>query len=148
MRVRSPTLASLIIFLRFAEGILEMATAPQILVLDDERQTADMLAEVLALRFAGAQVRAAYTGEDAVFLGTESRPDVAILDLEMGGLDGEGAARALRLAHPGRRLVLIALSGNILRLAELRTQGTFDHLLSKPVDLAVLFELVSQNVAQ
>lgn len=124
-----------------------MATVLEILVLDDERDSADMLAEILALQFEGARVRTAYTGEDAVLFGTESRPNVAVLDLEMGGLDGEGAARALRLAHPGPGLLLIALSGNLLRLAELRTKGTFDHLLSKPVDLAALFDLVSRNVA-
>jgi CheY-like chemotaxis protein len=106
-----------------------------------------MLAEILTLQFDDAHVRAAYTGEDAVAFGTECRPAVAILDLEMGGLDGEGAARALRSIHPGPALLLIALSGNVLRLAELRTTGTFDHLLSKPVDLATLFELVNRKVS-
>jgi len=101
----------------------------------DERQSADMLAEVLALRFEGSRVRAAYTGADAVAFGLECCPSIAILDLEMGGLDGEAAARALRSAHPGSALLLIALSGNFMRLAELRKTGTFDHLLSKPVDL-------------
>ncbi|MGJ7512727.1 response regulator [Variovorax sp. GT1P44] len=122
-----------------------MTTAIEILVLDDERESADLLAEVLALQFEGARVRAAYTGEDAVAFGTECRPDVAILDLEMGGLDGEQAAQALRSVHPGAALLLIALSGNVLRLGELRTKATFDHLLSKPVDLMVLFELVNQR---
>ncbi len=123
-----------------------MATAFEILVLDDERESADVLAEILSLQFGEARVRAAYTGEDAVVFGKECRPNVAILDLEMGGLDGEGAARALRAAHPGFPLLLIALSGNVLRLAELRTKGTFDYLLSKPVDVAALFELVGRKV--
>ncbi|MDM0109433.1 hypothetical protein QTH97_31220, partial [Variovorax sp. J22R24] len=78
--------------------------------------------------------------------GTECRPDLAILDLEMGGLDGEGAARALRSVYPDSGLLLVALSGNVLRLAELRQKGTFDHLLSKPVDLVTVFELVSRKI--
>lgn len=122
-----------------------MATVIEILVLDDEHDAADMLAEVLTFQFEHARVRVAYTGEDAVELGTACRPDVAIFDLEMGGLDGEEAARALRAAHPGSALLLIALSGNILRLAELRSKATFDHLLSKPVDLMALFRLVKQR---
>ncbi|MDM0085544.1 response regulator [Variovorax sp. J31P179] len=123
-----------------------MAPAFEILVLDDERESADMLGEILALQFEGARVRVAYSGEDAVAFGTERRPDLAILDLEMGGLDGEGAAHALRSAYPDVGLLLIALSGNVVRLAELRMKGTFDHLLSKPVDLEALFGLVTRQV--
>lgn len=114
----------------------------EILILDDEGEAADLLSSLLSILIEGASVRVVYTGEDAAAAGTEKRPDAAILDLEMSGLDGEGAARALRAAYPDTRLRLVALSGNVLRLASLRHTGTFDYLLSKPVDVAGLVDLL------
>jgi DNA-binding response OmpR family regulator len=114
----------------------------EILVLDDERDAANLLSTVLSLRLQGASIRVAYTGKDAVAAGTALRPDAAILDLEMVGLDGEGVARALRSAFPDSQLLLIAVSGNTVRLAELRQSGIFDYLVSKPIDMAALVEML------
>lgn len=119
-----------------------MTQSMEILVLDDERDAADLLSALLSLRLPGASVRAAYTGNDAVAAGTAQRPDAAILDLEMAGLDGEGVARALRSAFPDSQLLLIAVSGNTVRLAELRQSGIFDYLVSKPIDMAGLVEML------
>ena len=113
----------------------------EILVLDNERDAADMMAEVLGLHFPKAVLRVAYTGEEAVQLGIAHRPGAAIFDLEMAGLGGEGAAMALRAVSQGS-LLLIALSGSVSRLAELQKKGPFDHLLSKPVDVAQVVELL------
>ncbi|MGJ7495356.1 response regulator [Variovorax sp. RT4R15] len=123
-----------------------MTQAFEILVLDDEHDAADMMFSLLTLELQGAVVRVVYTGEDAVAAGTEHRPDAAIFDLEMIGLGGEGAARALRSAYPDSQLLLIALSGNVLRLAALRETGTFDYLLSKPLDVAMVIGLLKGQV--
>ncbi|RST52069.1 response regulator [Variovorax sp. DXTD-1] len=114
----------------------------EILVLDDEREAADLLSAVLSLRLPGASIRTAYTGNAAVAAGTAQRPDAAILDLEMAGLDGEGVAHALRSAYPDSRPLLIAVSGNTLRLGELRQSGIFDYLVSRPIDIAGLIEML------
>jgi DNA-binding response OmpR family regulator len=114
----------------------------EILVLDDERDAADLLSTVLSIRLQGASIRVAYTGEDAVGAGTARPPDAAILDLEMSGLDGEGVAHALRAAFPDSRPLLIAMSGNTGRLDELRQSGIFDYLVSKPIDMSGLIEML------
>jgi CheY-like chemotaxis protein len=119
-----------------------MTRALKILVLDDERDAADVLAASLELYLPDGVVRVVYTGEDAVDAATKQRPDAVIFDLEMGGLGGEGAARALRSTFRDSRLLYIALSGNVLRLAALRNTGVFDYLLSKPVDVVALVELI------
>ena len=114
----------------------------EILILDDECEAADLLSILLSLHLPEASIRVVYTGQDAVAAGTAQRPDAAVLDLEMNGLDGEGVAQAFRSAFPRARPLLIALSGNLLRLAALRPTGVFDYLLSKPVDIAALVELL------
>ena len=114
----------------------------EILILDDEREAADLLSILLSLHLPGASIRVVYTGQDAVAAGTAERPDAAVLDLEMNGLDGEGVARTFRSAFLEFRPLLIALSGNLLRLAALRQTGVFDYLLSTPVDIAALVEVL------
>jgi CheY-like chemotaxis protein len=125
---------------------MKMKQLLDILVLDDERQVADMTAEVLALYFPGAAIRVAYSGEDAVQSARVRRPTVAIFDLSMAGLGGAGAARVLRSEWPETAPLLIALSGAAERLAELKHDGPFDHLLSKPVDIAALVKLLGGDV--
>jgi CheY-like chemotaxis protein len=125
-----------------------MTGALGILVLDDERDAADVLAAVLELNLPDAVIRVVYTGEDAVDAATKQRPDAAIFDLEMSGLGGEGAARALHSTFRDSRPFLIALSGNVLRLGELRETGVFDHLLSKPADVVALVELIQAHVSK
>ena len=67
-----------------------MAQPFEILILDDEHDAADMMAEVLSLHLPQAAFRVAYTGEDAVQRGIAHRPGAAIFDLEMAGLGGSG----------------------------------------------------------
>ena len=117
----------------------------EVLILDDEREAADMLAELLAMYFPDARFQVANTGEEALRLSAARQPSVAIMDLEMPGLGGEEAAYALRAAFTGSAVQLIALSGNVLRLAALRDAGPFDHLLSKPVDVQALVELLGRS---
>ena len=124
----------------------EMTHTLEILILDDEPNVADMMSELLALHFPEAEIRVAYSGEAAVKLAKERRPNAAIFDLEMAGLGGAGAAHELRLVWPEMPPALIALSGNVSRLDVLKREGPFNYLLSKPVDMATLVPLLRAQV--
>ncbi|MGJ7582639.1 response regulator [Variovorax sp. RHLX14] len=118
----------------------------ELLLLDDEPCIADMMSELLALYFPQAAIRVAYSGEDAVKLAKERRPSAAVFDLEMVGMGGANAARELRKCWPDvPPLLLVALSGNLVKLENLRRNGPFDHLLSKPVDLPTLVKLLDDQ---
>nr|WP_311731942.1 ATP-binding protein [Variovorax paradoxus] len=108
-----------------------------ILVVDDNRDAADSLAELLGSM--GATVLTAYSGEEALRLAAEHEFDTAILDIGMPGMDGCDLARYLRARQDGTDLTLIALTGwgqqgDKERIA---TAG-FDHHLLKPLNLAEL----------
>ncbi|MGJ7614138.1 MULTISPECIES: response regulator [unclassified Variovorax] len=118
----------------------------ELLILDDEPEVAGMMSELLAMYFPEASIRVAFSGEEAVKLAKEKRPSVAIFDLEMAGLGGAGAARELRLTWPEVPPLLIALSGNVSKLDALGQEGPFNHLLSKPVDMATLVKLLNGQV--
>ena len=58
----------------------------KILIVDDDRETCDLLA--LIFHKAGYQPALAYSGEEALNLVENSRPDAMILDIMMPGMDG------------------------------------------------------------
>ncbi|RYD46736.1 MAG: hybrid sensor histidine kinase/response regulator, partial [Verrucomicrobiaceae bacterium] len=93
-----------------AEGYPDVATtenAVRILVADDSRNAADILA--MFLRMEGYEVAVAYDGEEAVQIAGHFTPRLAFLDLGMPRLNGLEAAKSLRTSFPD--ITLIALSG-------------------------------------
>lgn len=113
------------------------AEHPHVIVADDDRDVADGTAAVL--RGAGCMVEVAYDGQAALEAIRMRRPQVAVLDLDMPGLDGCSLARLLR-AHPDTaRMRLIALTGRHLPADRAATSDAgFDLHLLKPITAGAL----------
>jgi PAS domain S-box-containing protein len=114
----------------------------RVLVADDNRDAADALCRLLELH--GYEARAAYDGTDAIALCESFQPEVAVLDIGMPGRSGYEVAQRLR-ALRGREIRLIALTGwgSEADVQRARDAG-FDHHLTKPVDPAVLGEMLGR----
>src|SRR5262249_36108454 len=79
-------------------------------VVENHAPAARVLADLLALD--GHTVRLATDGPSAVALAAESAPDVALLDLNLGGgMDGYDVARALQVQSGDPRPLLVVLTG-------------------------------------
>jgi PAS domain S-box-containing protein len=118
------------------------AARRRILVVDDNRDSADSLA--MLLKFMGHEVGTAYDGEQAVEAAGALRPDVALLDIGMPRLDGYAACRRIREQPWGRPMFLIALTGWGQEEDRRRTEAAgFDHHMLKPVDPAELLKLLA-----
>ena len=110
----------------------ETAQKPRVLVADDERVIADTLAMIL--NNSGFQARVAYSGEKALELASEYRPDMLISDVIMGGLNGIDAAIKIREILPSIKILLFsgqAATADLLEKA--RAQGYEFEILAKPV---------------
>ena len=119
-----------------------VAAPRRVLVADDNHDTADSLALLLALR--GHVTRAAYDGEDALMAAAEFRPDVVIVDIGMPKLDGYEVARRLRAADGGGALVLVALTGWGQDSDRQRALANgFDAHLVKPADPELLEQVLA-----
>lgn len=119
-----------------------MAGNPRILVVDDNRDAAEMLA--VALAPSGADLRLAASGLEALATLDAFAADVVFLDISMPGMDGHELARRIRAREDGARLRLIALSGlgdEATRLLS-RAVGIDVHLV-KPVDLEQIETLLA-----
>ncbi|MBC8026389.1 MAG: response regulator [Steroidobacteraceae bacterium] len=116
----------------------------RVLVVDDNRDAADSLAMILEM--SGTEVAVAYDGAQALVLLEEEEPDVVLMDIGMPGMDGYEVARRIRSTPGGDRFHLVALTGWGQADDKERALATgFDEHITKPVDPAVLAELLASN---
>ncbi len=125
----------------------EVSSPRRILVVDDNRDSADSLAALLRLR--GHDVRTAYDGPSAVESVGAFGPEVVLLDIGLPGMDGYDVAGRIRQAPGGSRLLLIAITGwgqqeDLRRSSE----AGFDAHLVKPVDPRVLRQMLAEHPAR
>jgi CheY-like chemotaxis protein len=108
----------------------------RILIVEDNEDARQMLQMLLVL--AGHDVHAAGDGPSGVEMARQKRPDIAVIDLGLPGMDGYEVARRLR-GGPHQDLRLIALSGYGQAEDRRKTrEAGFDMHLVKPVDPARL----------
>jgi two-component system CheB/CheR fusion protein len=119
------------------------ASISKVLVVEDNTDSRELLCELLLQ--AGFECRAAETGLDALTAVDEFRPDVAILDVGLPGIDGFEVARRLRTHPRHASLCLIALTGygQAADRATARDAG-FDEHLVKPVHAEQLLSLLAE----
>lgn len=110
---------------------------PRILIVDDERQSAVLLAVILQSE--GFTSAAASSGAEALRMVREYRPDLILLDILMPGLNGYQVATLLRANAATKGIPIIMLS--VLGDREPRMLGLSagaDDFMTKPVDRAEL----------
>jgi two-component system response regulator DesR len=83
----------------------------RILLADDQHLVRGALAALLALEDDFEVVASVADGSAAVRAAVEHRPDVALLDVEMPGLDGVSATRQIRSQAPGVRVMILTTFG-------------------------------------
>jgi signal transduction histidine kinase/ActR/RegA family two-component response regulator len=130
-----------------SEGIPAGAgQALRIMLVEDNADARDMLQAVLAL--AGHEVFGLSNGEAALAEARRFRPDVAIVDIGLPGMDGHEVARRLRADPELHRLRLIALTGYGLPEDERRAhEAGFDIHITKPVEPQALASALAKLAA-
>jgi two-component system, NarL family, response regulator DesR len=83
----------------------------RLLIADDQALVRGALAALLDLEPDLTVVAEVGRGDEVVAAAREHRPDVALLDVEMPGMDGIAAAAALRSAMPGCRVLMVTTFG-------------------------------------
>jgi CheY-like chemotaxis protein/anti-sigma regulatory factor (Ser/Thr protein kinase) len=120
----------------------------RILIVDDDRESCEMMREVL--RGYGASVRCAMSATDAAATLPEFRPDLVLSDIAMPGRDGYAVLGEVRAVETllGRHVPVAAVSA--YAHAEDRQRAIaagFDQYLAKPVEPTTLASVVKALMA-
>jgi len=113
-----------------------------ILIVDDERDHADGIAE--ALEKLCTKAIAVYTGKDALEILRSRQVDVVVTDLKLGGdIDGLAILEEAKTHNDKTEVILITAYATIDTCKEAIKRGAYDYL-TKPIDIGQLRTLVAQ----
>ena len=113
----------------------------KVLVVDDNEASAVTLG--WAVEAEGYAVRTVFSGQDALDVAPEFRPDIVLLDLGMPGMSGFDVCLRLRADPRFAHIKIIAQTGWGDDGARKRTaESGFDLHLVKPVNIDVLHDML------
>jgi two-component system response regulator (stage 0 sporulation protein F) len=120
-----------------------MEQKPKLLVVDDERDQCDSIKSYFSRR--NFLVFTAATGEGALALIKENKPDLVLLDMKLeGNMDGKDVLQILRQSDKETKVVLV--TGDILsehQMQEITDLGIVE-FLHKPVDMQTLEGIIKK----
>jgi signal transduction histidine kinase/CheY-like chemotaxis protein len=118
------------------------APSRTILIIEDNVDANEIMAMLLGMQ--GHQVTSSYNGVDGLRLALEGEFDIVLCDLGLPGLTGLEVVAAIKASRPDTAPVVIATTGYTDGAQrDLARAAGFDHYLVKPVDLAVLYQVIA-----
>jgi signal transduction histidine kinase len=125
--------------IRLPEDLRRQTVTRDILVVDDNVDSADALSELL--RSQGHDVKVVYDSETALDVYETFRPQYIFTDLTMPGTDGAELARQFREKFGSDHTILVAVSGRSVK----KDRTLFDASVLKPVNLNALREILERS---
>ncbi len=123
---------------------LPISRRQRILVVEDAADLREIVKELL--EELGHEVEVAEDGEKGLARLLEMRPDVALVDVGLPGIDGYELSQRVRAAPGGAALYLVALTGYGGSDAKAKAQRAgFDEHITKPVALEDLLRVVNRT---
>jgi CheY-like chemotaxis protein len=116
----------------------------RVLIVEDSVDALEMLRVLIELE--GYDVCSAANGLDALRVAGAERPDVALIDIGLPGIDGVEVCRRIRAEPWGRAMFLVAQTGWGDETDRQRcAQAGFDVHLTKPVEPSKLTSLLAER---
>ena len=117
-----------------------------VLYAEDNEVNAELVRQVAALRPA-VRLRVATSGEAALSMARSERPDLMLVDMNLGDMTGFELARALRRSADTDGIELVALSADALpEQIDTAMRSGFQDYLTKPVDFRRLLTLLDDRL--
>jgi CheY-like chemotaxis protein len=129
-----------------ADGDVSVVPSRRIVIVDDNADIRDLLQ--IKLKKLGHAVETAGDGNAGLQRISESRPDIAIIDIGMPGMDGYEVAKRVR-EHLEDGILLIALTG--FGQADDRERAAaagFDEHLTKPIRVEELQQIFMRRFSE
>ena len=113
----------------------------KLLIVDDEEKFLKSVAQRLSLK--GFDVVTAIDGRDAMLAAEQNLFDVALLDLQLPGIDGTKVLKLLKERHKYLEIIILTGHGSVTSAVECTRLGAFDYL-EKPFDFDKLIEAIKE----
>ncbi len=110
-----------------------------ILIIDDDIHIGNALEETLTQN--GYQISRAYSGTEAVFVLSQNKPDLVLLDLMLPGLSGEEILQHIK----GIPVIVISAKADVDSKVNLLRSGAIDYV-TKPFHTAELLARISAQL--
>jgi DNA-binding response OmpR family regulator len=117
-----------------------------LLIVDDDRDLAELLGEALAHH--GHQVRFARDGMDGLRELSIRQPDAVLLDVEMPLLDGPGMAWQMFVRNYGLETIPIILLSGVVDLEQIAARVGTPYFLGKPYALSAVRALCDRALTE
>jgi pilus assembly protein CpaE len=101
----------------------------KVLIVDDIPETRDHLSKLLSLEEGIDVAGGAGSGEEAIQLAMEMRPDVVVMDINMPGMDGVAAAEIISQRLPSSPIIMMSVHGEAEQLKRSLTAGAREFLV-------------------
>lgn len=111
-----------------------MSRKIRVLMVDDEERFRTITARILERK--GYETVIAASGEEALEMLSEN-PDVVILDVKMGGMDGHETLKKIKQTNPDLPVIMLTGHGALPSAQESLRSGAYDYL-TKPCDVDLL----------
>ena len=118
-----------------------MSSDYRILIVDDDAMNIDILMDSLEEDY---DVKAAESGEEALEILPQYKPDVILLDIMMSGIDGYEVCKRIRADDAYKSVKIILISGRAME--DERQKGLdlgADDYITKPFDVDDIAEKIS-----
>ena len=127
----------------------EQMEVDSILIVDDDQDLNNMMAQFLTQRYPDYSLFQAYDGFEAGKLIAEHKPSVILLDIDLPGVDGHKLCRSIKEDKALTAPIVISISGldDPAEKEQMLAEGA-DAFLPKPGDLDVLPETIERLVSK
>jgi len=116
----------------------------RVLVVDDEPSVADVCREFLGGE--GYSVTVAPSGEDALRVIPQLRPDLILTDINLPGISGLDVMKQARAADPDACIIVVTGYASTASAIDALRQGAYEYV-TKPFDLEALAKIVKSGIA-
>ena len=120
----------------------------RILIADDEGIVTQSLQFIIDRNFKGeCETAVAHNGRQAIEVAETFRPDIALLDIQMPGINGLKAMEEIRTQNPKTRILILTAYNNFDYAKEAIRLGAVDYLM-KPINKTVITERLTDIMHQ
>ena len=118
-----------------------------ILIVEDNEKNLKLVRDVLEVK--GFATVEAGTGEDGIKLAAERKPDLILMDIQLPGISGIEALKAVRADPKTASIPVVAVTASVMQQdRKLITEAGFDGYVAKPINIKEFLEAVRNALGE